>query len=1143
MLKKYLNNIQDSINQGDAREESYYTHLDKLIRNFAIENKIKKVDITILPKKTEAGNPDFRVWDGSNHITGYIEAKNPSVTNLDRIEESEQLKRYRNTFPNVILTNFYEFRLYRDGELIKKTSIGRPVIAKKLKTAPPVENETEFNDLLNTFFSFSLPIVRNAKSLALELAKRTRFLRDEVVSIEIANGERKGKKTILGFYEAFKEYLIGTLTEKSFADLYSQTITYGLFAARTRSDNSFNRELAFKYIPNTIGILRDIFRFISLEDPPKPLQIIVDDIAEVLNVTDVNKILQDYYKEGKGKDPIIHFYETFLTAYDPSIREKRGVYYTPEPVVGYIVRSINQILKTHFNITDGLAGEDVTLLDPAGGTLTFPAEAIKLAVKEFTEKYGTGGKAKFIKNHILKNFYAFELMMAPYAIGHLKMSFLFEELGYKLEDDERFKLYLTNTLEMDDLEQIQIPGLSSLSEESHLAGKVKKEQPVLVILGNPPYSGISSNINDWTEKLLKQTVDGATSYYKVDGKLLGEKKLWLQDDYVKFIRFAQWKIHKAGSGIVGMITNHSYLDNPTFRGMRQSLMNTFNEIYILDLHGNSLKKETCPDLPAPQPDIFWTYVLRCMDESFYIGQTDNIRRRFVEHIRGKVSWTKSRLPVEIILLEQFDRREKAVKREQNLKTGFGRKWLKREYKAGRLKVRQAGGSKDENVFDIRQGTAIALFIKQKDKKGCKVYHADRYGLRNIKYNWLDSNDFKPNNYKKLKPESPWYFFIPRDTDKIKNYLNWKAIHEIFPVNVTGIVTARDGLAIDFDKNNLQNKIMMFRNKNVDDQTIEQAYGVRDNYQWKINEQREAFRKVSDWENNFKEILYRPFDVRHIYYQKNIVFRTRREVMHHMLEDNIGLVTSRQTQGDFRHIFIADKMVDFNLTGSAGRYGSGYLFPLYLYKEKQSKKSHVQSMILFEPEVIYDSKNRTPNIDKALYEKLNETYKKELTPEDILHYIYGVFYSNIYRAKYAEFLKIDFPRVPFTADYNVFSKMAKLGNQMVDLHLMKSKLPDNPVSKFFGDSENDRIEKVIYDEKKQRIYINKDKYFDNVSSELWNYQIGGYKVLQKYLKDRKTRLMEDSRYYCRIITALSKTIELQKDVDKIYQEIEKGLIEI
>jgi len=1047
MLKEYLNNIQDSINQGDAREESYYTHLDKLIRDFATENKIKKVDITILPKKTEAGNPDFRVWDGSNHITGYIEAKDPSVTNLDRIEESEQLKRYRNTFPNVILTNFYEFRLYRDGELIKKTFIGRQVLAKKLKTAPPVENEAVFNDLLNTFFSFSLPHLRNAKALALELAKRTRFLRDEVISIEIAEEGRKGKKAILGFYEAFKKYLISTLTEQSFADLYSQTITYGLFAARTRSDNSFNRELAFKYIPNTIGILRDVFRFISLEEPPKPLQIIVDDIAEVLNVTDVNKILQDYYREGRGKDPIIHFYETFLTAYDPKIRDKRGVYYTPEPVVGYIVRSINQILKTHFNIADGLAGENVTLLDPAGGTLTFPAEAIKLAVHEFTEKYGTGGKTNLLKNQILKNFYAFELMMAPYAIGHLKMSFLFEELGYRLGDDERFKLYLTNTLEMEDLEQIQIPGLSSLSEESNLAGKVKKEQPILVILGNPPYSGISSNINDWTEKLLKQTVDGATSYYEVDGNPLGEKKLWLQDDYVKFLRFAQWKIHKAGTGIVGMITNHSYLDNPTFRGMRQSLMNTFNEIYILDLHGNSLKKETCPD-----------------------------------------------------------------------------------------------GSKDENVFDIRQGTTIALFIKQKDKKGCNVFHADQYGLREVKYDWLDSNDFLPENYKKIRPESPWYFFIPRDTDKIKNYLEWKAIHEIFPINVTGIVTARDGFVIDFDRNTLRNRIIQFKNISTPDESIKEAYKLKDTRGWKLSDARKILSKDTDWDSYFTKIQYRPFDIREIYYTPIMVDWGRPEYIRHMLEDNVSICFMRQFSGDmdYNHFLVSKYMVD-NRTFFSSK-GIIQQAPLYLYKEKNSKKSHVQSMILFEPEVKYDDKNRIPNIDKNVYEKLDKVYKKKLTPEEILYYIYAVFYSNYYREKYSEFLKIDFPRVPFTADYVVFSKLAELGSQLVDLHLMKSNLLDNPVSKYQGDSENDRIEKVIFNENEKRIYINEDKFFDNVSTELWNYQIGGYQVLQKYLKDRKGRVMDDSRYYCRVTTALSKTIELQKEIDEIYQEVEKALIE-
>ena len=1007
MLKQYLKSLQTTINQGDAREESYYKHLENLILEFAQTNNVKKVSITVLPKKTEAGNPDFRVWDGKNHITGYIEAKDPSITNLDTIQETEQLERYRNTFPNVILTNFYEFRLYRDGELIKTASIARPVIAKKLSVAPPLENENNFTDLFNTFFSFSLPQVRTAKNLALELAKRTKFLRDEIVRIELAEEGRQGKKSILGFYDAFKKYLIGTLTEQTFADLYSQTITYGLFAARTRADNSFNRELAFKYIPKTIGILRDVFHFISLGEPPKQLEVIVDDIAEVLNVTDVNKILRDYYREGKGKDPIVHFYETFLTAYDPSIREKRGVYYTPEAVVGYIVRSIHQILKTHFNLSDGFASPQVTLLDPAGGTLTFPAEALKVAVQEYTDKYGAGGKTKFIRNQILPNFYAFELMMAPYAIGHLKMSFMFEELGYRLKDDERFNLYLTNTLEMEDLAQVDIPGLSSLSEESHLAGKVKKEQPILVICGNPPYSGHSANQNAWTEKLLKEDIDGAQSYYQVDGEPLGEKNpKWLQDDYVKFLRFAQWKIQKAGFGIVGMITNHSYLDNPTFRGMRQSLMHTFNEIYILDLHGNSLKKETTPK-----------------------------------------------------------------------------------------------GGKDENVFDIRQGVAIAVFVKQKNKKGCKVFHNDLYGLREVKYDWLDNNNFQTKNYQPIRPESPYYFLVKWDTDKIKKYLNWKAVNEIFPVNSVGIVTSRDEFVIDFDENILKNRITQLTSRAQNDEIIAHAYNLKDKLNWKLSNVRKQIQKIDDVNSFIKTIQYRPFDRRYIFYHESLVERTRYDVMRHMLQSNLALLTCRQISSNiWQHALISSCMIDDSLISNKTKERT-YIYPLYLHKEKETKKSRFQMLMLFEPEAAY-GQDRIPNIDKDVYEKLNKTFKKKLTPEDILYYIYSIFYSNKYREKYAEFLKIDFPRVPFAADYKVFSKMADFGQQLTDLHLMKSDLLNKPIAKYQGNGDNDRIEKIIYSEEEKRIYINKEKYFDNISPQFWNYQIGGYQVSAKISEGQK-----------------------------------------
>ncbi|KQC06604.1 MAG: DNA methyltransferase [Candidatus Cloacimonas sp. SDB] len=1033
MLKKYLKEIAEVFKRGDAREESYYSSLEKLFIEFSKTQKLKAA-ITILPKKTEAGNPDFRIWDGKNHIIGYIEAKAPHQQNLDNIKHSEQLKRYISTFPNVILTNFLEFILFRNGVETNRAQIGRFYHLEQLGKVPVLENEEKFLDLLEKYFSYKLPKVHTAGSLAKELAKRTRFLKDEVVRIEL-DDQHKSNNSILGFYEAFQKYLIKGITEAEFADLYSQTITYGLFAARTRAGDDFNRELAFQFIPQTIGILRDVFKFISLQDPPPALQVIVDDIAEVLKVTKVNKILKKFYEDGKGKDPIIHFYETFLSEYDPAMREKRGVYYTPEPVVKYIVRAVHSLLKSRFGLADGLASENVTLLDPAGGTLTFPAEAMKLAVQEFTGKYGDGNIQSFLKNHILKNFYSFELMMAPYAIGHLKMGFLFEELGLHLQDDQRFQLYLTNTLEMEELNVIHIPGLSSLSEESHLAGKVKKQQPILVIMGNPPYSGISSNSNDWTEKLLKSDLDGAQSYYEVDGQPLGERNpKWLQDDYVKFLRFAQWKIQKSGFGIVAMITNHSYLDNPTFRGMRQSLLKTFDEIYLLDLHGNSLKKETCPD-----------------------------------------------------------------------------------------------GGKDENVFDIRQGVAIAVFVKKKEETEKQVLHADLFGLREKKYGWLEKTDFKLDNYQPLQPASPYYFLIKRNTKEIQDYLKWPKITEIFPVNSVGIVTSRDSFTVGPTKNELKLRFSQFTNPNVEDEIIATTYSLKDKTNWKLKQARTKLKDI-DLEEIIKPISYRPFDDRFILYNTNLVERMRFDVMRHMLEENVGLLSTRfQFKKDISWScsYITNYMVDINLIQSPGTV---QILPLYLYPQEDSGDWHEQLKT-----------ERVPNLSAEIVEKFTSNFGKQPTPEEILYYIYAVFYSNIYREKYAEFLKIDFPRVPFTANYEVFQKMAGLGERVAALHLMKSPELDKPISRYNGTGENNKIERPVYNEAEKRVYINNDKYFDNVEPEVWNYMIGGYQVLQKYLKDRKGRQMEDSRHYSRIVTTLSKTIEYQKQIDEIYEGVEKSIV--
>ncbi|QLH53148.1 MAG: adenine specific DNA methyltransferase [Candidatus Kapaibacterium sp.] len=1032
ILYSYLDSIAEQTQQGDAREESYYPFLKTLLEEIAKE-KGRPIQVTVLPKPTEAGNPDFRIWDGSHQVIGYIEAKTPG-TNLEQIETSEQLKRYLNTFPNLILTDFYVFRLYRQGVFLKQARLARTFIPRKLKTKPPAEEVDSVLRLLEEFFSFAQPPTQTPEDLSVELARRTRFLRDEVILPELMEQVAKGQGDLFGFYDAFKKYLVAGLTEAQFADLYAQTITYGLFAARTRAQGPFNRQMAYALIPSTIGILRDVFHFISLGKPSEQMEVIVDDIAAVLNSADVQAILSQYYRQGKGDDPILHFYETFLAEYDPETRERRGVYYTPQPVVNYIVRSVNFLLKQRFNLSDGLADGNVTLLDPAAGTLTFPAEAIRLAFQEFTDKYGGGAKETFLRRHILPHFYAFELLMAPYAIGHMKIGFLLDALGTPLHNGERFQFYLTNTLEMEDLQQIAIPGLASLSEESHKAAEVKKDKPILVILGNPPYSGISANRNEWTETLLKTDLDGAQSYYTVDGKSLGEKNpKWLQDDYVKFLRFAQWKVHKAGRGIVAMITNHSYLDNPTFRGMRQSLLKTFDEIYILDLHGNSLKRETVPD-----------------------------------------------------------------------------------------------GGPDENVFDIRQGVAIGIFVKHGQEQARGVYHADLYGLRETKYRWLETHDLTSAGYQPIQPNSPYYFFIPRATQNSHAYQSRPSIPEIFPVNSVGIVTARDSFAIAFEEADLQNRILQFQNtQGLPDEVLAQAYGLKDKPGWSLSAARKRIQAESNPQALIHPILYRPFDVRYIFYHEAVVERPRFEVMRHMLAgSNVGLTMTRQVKSgeSWQHCLVSDLIIESSLVSNRTSE-IGYLFPLYLYPSATAPDAFQQA--------------KTPNFAEWLLPKLADAYGFTPTPEQVLAYIYAVLYSPTYRQKYAEALRIDFPRIPFTSNSNVFVQMAELGQELIDLHLL-SKVSNQVCVKYQGRG-SDRIEFVRYFPNSKRVNINSDKYFEGITPEMWNYHIGGYKVLEKYLKDRKGRTMDDPVGYIHIANAIAQTINFQAQIDKIYPDVEIDVI--
>ena len=1032
-LKRYLQDLTETARRGDAREESFYPALSRLLAETATATGRPHVHVTTLPRPTDAGNPDFRLWNGSDRIIGYIEAKNPTEERLDQIEESEQLRRYRATFPNLILTNFLEFRLYRDGACVDAVLLARPFVLTRLQTTPPLEKPAELVALLDRFLDFSLPKTFTAESLAVELAKRTRFLR-EIVARQLAD-ERDAPGPLAGFYEAFQQFLIGGLTPEDFADLYAQTITYGLFAARVRSGEGFSRRTAFDRIPRTIGVLRDLFRFISLGDLPVELEWIVDDIAQVLAVADAPGILAAYYRDGKGRDPIVHFYETFLAQYDPAERQRRGVYYTPEPVVSYIVRSLHRLLKTEFGIADGLAGEGVTLLDPAAGTMTFIARAAQEAVAEFERKYGAGAREEFIRRHVLRDFYAFELMMAPYAVGHLKMGFFLEELGHRLADDERVRFYLTNTLDMEELDQSRLPGLVSLAVESRLAGQVKKQTPVLVILGNPPYSGHSVNRGDW---ILSRIDD----YKQVDGQPLGERNpKWLQDDYVKFLRFAQWKIEGAGRGVVGMITNHGYLDNPTFRGMRQSLMRTFDEICILDLHGNALKRERAPD-----------------------------------------------------------------------------------------------GGADENVFDIRQGVAIAFFIKRggKSETDVRVRHAELWGTREAKYAWLEEHESADTAWQEVQPQTPFYLFVPQDLTLDARYREFVSVPEVFPVNSVGIVTSRDSFVIDFDREALKRRIRQFRDPGMPDEVVQQAYELADKTTWRLSAARAKVRADADWETAIRACLYRPFDERWLFYHAAVIERDRADVMHHMLAgENVALMTCRQLAGlPWNHAMISNRITDDCMVSNRTRE-RGYLLPLYLYPDADRRDlfSHLEPA------------GRQPNLNPDMVAALTAAYGQRPTPEEIFHYVYAVLYAPAYREKYAEFLRLDFPRIPFTADRGLFEAVAALGGRLVSLHLLKSPELDPPAARFEGQGDGrvarSKGQGFRYDADAGRVYINEAQYFAPVPAAVWEYRIGGYQVCEKWLKDRRDRRLEleEVRTYCRIITALARTSAVQDEIDALYPAAE------
>ena len=559
---------------GDATEHTHRSALEALV-----ESLVAGIAATNEPKHIECGAPDFILRKGSVTV-GYIEAKDVGES-LDKAEKSEQLKRYRDSLTNLILTDYLEFRWYVDGEKRLSARLGSPGRDGKIRRDK--DGTQEVAELLTNFLSHKAEGVGIPRELAQRMARQAHLIRNLIINAFQKEVEGGSLHTQLS---AFRDNLIPDLSVEYFADMYAQTIAYGLFAARCTSQNgsSFTRLDAAQNLPRTNPFLRKLFQYIAGYDLDDRISWLVDDLAQVLAQADMEAVLKDFGKRSGKEDPVVHFYETFLKEYDEKIREMRGVYYTPEPVVSYIVRSIDHLLKTCFNKPQGLADDKTLILDPAVGTATFLYMVINEIYQANIGKGQQGLWNNYVAEKLLPRIFGFELLMAPYAVAHLKLGLLLQETGYEFQSDQRLGIYLTNTLEEAFKKSEQLAGFNEyIVEEANAAAEIKKEKPIMVVLGNPPYSVSSLNRGEWIDTLL---VD-----YKKD---LQEKKLNIDDDYIKFIRFAQWRIDKSGYGILGFISNNSYLDGLTHRRMREYLLESFSDIYILNLHGSSRRGEKAP---------------------------------------------------------------------------------------------------------------------------------------------------------------------------------------------------------------------------------------------------------------------------------------------------------------------------------------------------------------------------------------------------------------------------------------------------------------------------------------------------------------------------------------------------------------------
>ena len=1037
-IQSYLNNIRSLAQSGQATEHSYRPALAGLFKS--IDENLTVINE---PKQSAVGAPDF-VFARNGVSIGWCEAKDlrKDISRFGAGDYSrEQKERYKKGLPNLIYTNGTDFEFIREGEVTGFVSI-----ADLIPNLPPRPDEFPRLEMLLKDFSAQTPIsINSAKQLAKMMAGKAVIIKDIMGNALMADKNNNIETELTDQYEGFKKSLIHDITIADFADVYAETIAYGLFAARLHDHSlgTFNRAEALELLPKSNPFLRNLFVYIAGNNLDERLRRMIDDLCDVFRACDVGALMQDFGKFTARNDPFLHFYETFLAEYNPTKRKARGVWYTPEPVVNFIVRAVDDVLKTEFNLprgiadtskiqidwdtgqNDGKTGKPLTIkkdvhrvqiLDPATGTGTFLAEAIKQIEKQVKD-IAPGMWSGYVEENLIPRLHGFELLMASYAMCHLKLDMMLTELGYKPSSTPpRLGVYLTNSLEEGERVEQTLPFARWLSDEAKGANIIKRDTPIMCVIGNPPYSVSSQNTGTWITGLIED--------YKQD---LNEQNVSpLSDDYVKFLRLAQHFIDKNGSGVLGFITNHSFLDGVIHRVMRSSLRNSFDKIFIIDLHGSALREELSPD-----------------------------------------------------------------------------------------------GYSGENVFDITVGVSIIIAIKtSQDSQPAKVYRHDMWGSRSSKNEELFSTDMRQACGEIEVSPAPFNLFrqLPKEIDLYANASF--SLKSLARLCTAGVKFRKDSLLVKnhFKSSDVAKMIEDIRI--MDAQQITQKYSFNETSDWRFADKAKLFEQPLEGE--IRPVLYRPFDVRYTYYPleriSQIIPRgdARVELTKNIIfGPNISLIFNRQhAKEDFSFSWVTD-LIGCHGTFYLGNKGQDYIFPLYLYPEEGTLETE-----------------RRVNFDPKIYAEIKE--KAGLSGADgdelkVFDYIYGVLHSPDYRATYAQFLKIDFPRIPYPPSPEVFAHVAEKGGALRRLHLMEDAAIGDTPFPFVGDGDTVVGKPVLTDD--GRVMINPDQYFDNVPRIAWEFHIGGYQPAQKWLKDRKGRALsfDDVVHYQKIIKILSETDRIMRDI--------------